>query len=233
MVQDRQNAASDYSAKLSVVKIERTSLDNYGGTSYTYVDLADYKSYIDTYKQKLDSYQSKCYDAISAGKKYQQYLDASSSEYANVQSNEATLSNNIQIYTNNYNNMLSNYNKQKAKQDAYNNYVNKINVLITVTNDLKSYTDTAGLFSSLDQEWLDGLGTKVSAFESACNDAIYAGQTYQQYLDPESTYYKEISDANVKLRQAADEARQSYNDLRSSSSGLSDLIQIFQILSFL
>ncbi|WP_148266478.1 hypothetical protein [Methanocella arvoryzae] len=229
----RQNALSDYQSKISIVSIEQQSLDNYVNTPYTYVDLNDYKTWIDNYNIKASSYQQKCYDAISSGNIYLQYLTVGNDEYNRVKQNEATFSSNIQIYNNNYNQFISDYNKKKATNDAYNNYESKLRVVQSTSQDLQDYVNSSTIFSALSSSYIEGFNTKVTAYATACDNAVYAGQEYQKFLDPGSTAYNQVSSINTELTNSAAELRKTNEEVQKDSSYLSALTSLIKILPML
>ena len=228
-----QAALSDYNAKISIANIAGNTLSSYSSNTHTFVDLNDYKSWIDGYKQYLDSYTSKADDEIAAGETYKQYLTMGSDGYNNMVNNDAIINNNIQTDTNYYNQLISDYNKKLATQNAANDYQNKLNTVASTSKDLQNYANTSGLFSSLSSTWVDGYGDKVTAYANACDQAINSGNTYQQYLDPSSQNYATVSKNAQILTDSENQCTESYTKLKKGNEDLSSILGLVKYLPLL
>ena len=220
----------DYNAKINIANIAADTLSSYSSKSYTYVDLNDYKSWIDVYKQYLDSYTSKAEDEIAAGETYKQYLTVGSDNYNNIVNNDAIANNNIQTDNTVYNQLISDYNKKLATQNAANDYQNKLNTVASASKDLQNYANTSGLFSSLSSTWVNGLGDKVTAYSNACDQAINSGITYQQYLDPSSQNYAQVSSNAQILTDDENQVTTNYTKLKKGDEDLSSILGLVKYL---
>lgn len=225
----KQAALSDYNAKINIANMAATSLTNYANNQRQFVDLNDYKSWIDGYKQALDNYELKANNEITAGEVYKQYLTVGSSEYNNIVNNDQIINTNIQADTTYYNQLIADYNKKKSTLDAYNNYVTKLTVCEAAATDLENYANSATILSSLDSDWISGFGVKVNAYTTACDNAVLAGQQYQQYLTPGSSDYQQVSSQISTLSSSSAEIKSSYNDMQQTSSDLGSLIDLIKI----
>ncbi len=225
-----QAALSDYNAKITIANIAGNTLSSYSSNSHTFVDLNDYKSWIDGYKQVLDTYTSKADDEIAAGETYKQYLTVGSDGYNNIVNNDAIINNNIQTDNTYYNQLISDYNKKLATQNAYNDYKNKLNTVDSASKDLQNYMNTSGLLSSLSSTWVNGLGDKVTAYSNACDQAINSGITYQQYLDPSSQNYAQVSSNAQILTDDENQVTTNYTKLKKGDEDLSSILGLVKYL---
>ena len=228
-----QAALSDYNAKINIANIASNTLRSYSSASYTYVDLNDYKSWIDGYKQDLDSYSAKADDEIVAGETYKQYLTAGSSDYNLIINNDAIINDNIQNDTTYYNELVSDYNKKLATQNAANDYRTKIEAVDSSYRELQNYINSSGLFSSLSSTWVSGFGDKVTAYTNACDQAIYSGQTYETYLDTNSQTYAQVSQSIQILQDNENQVTTNYNEYKKNSENLGSLISVLKLIPLL
>ncbi len=228
---NKQSALSDYEAKISIASIEQNSLKSYGGTAGSYVSVDEYKSWIDGYKQRLDSYTSKCYEEIAAGQKYKTYLEVGSSEYSRVISNEDALNNNINTYTNTYNQLLADYNKKRSIANAASIYNGKIAAVNSAQKDLNNYINSAGSLSSLTPDWINGYGQKVDTYTAACDQAVSEGRNLQQFYAFGSNEYNQLSQTETILLKNENDVRTSYNELKSGNEDLLSLISIIKFIA--
>lgn len=229
----KQSVLSDYNAKVSIANIAMNTLESYTSNTHQFVNLDDYKSWIDGYKRYLDDYQVKASDEIAAGERYKQYLTPGSDDYNTIVNNAATINSNIQSDNDYYNNLLSDYNKKLAKQNAANDFEAKLMTVISTSKDLSTYMNSSGLLSSLSSTWVDGLGEKVTAYANACDQAIYSGQKYQQYLDPNSKEYAQVSQIIQQLTDSENEWTTTYTDYKKGNENLNSLLGLVKYLPLL
>jgi type II secretory pathway pseudopilin PulG len=101
-------AAYDYHEKLNLLNSSQNDLRRYVNSSNSFSALT--QSWVDGYKQRVDTYALRGNDAINSGRVYQQYLNSGTSEYNRVVNNERIITENIQSYRSSYDKIESNYN---------------------------------------------------------------------------------------------------------------------------
>jgi|AGTN01.1.fsa_nt_gi hypothetical protein len=228
---NQQSALSDYEAKISIVSIEQGSLQSYIESRNSFVNIDEYKSWMDVYKQRLDSYTSICYDEIAAGQKYKTYLDVGSTEYNRVISNEATINNDIKTYNEAYNQQSADYNRKRVISTSLSNYNNKLALVTSTQKDMQNYVNAAGSFSDLSKEWVDGYGEKVNSYTDACDQAVCAGRDLQQYYTIGTTEYNQISQTETDLLHNENTVRTSYNELKAGNEDFQSFVSAVKFIA--
>jgi chromosome segregation ATPase len=238
---DINGLESDYSktvAEFETYKAKFTALNRYkdalNATSAAYNDLTnyssnakinsmnDYSTYISGFKGQLDHYDSTCFEAINAGRAYQQYCDPGSAEYAGIAQNEKALNDGINKAQASYNTVKADFENKSKAISAANDYTSKTNKVSAAKADLDKY-DSATALQKLNYDYVIGYRQKVQAFDSLCNDAIASGNNCLQYLSTNSTQYKTVTD-NTK---AIGDAKAQYDN------SLSKLITMYNNLHML
>lgn len=202
----RLAALNRYKDALNATSTAYSELTSYSSNAKIN-SMNDYSTYVSGFKGKLDSYDSRCYEAINAGHAYQQYCDPGSAEYAGIAQNEKALNDGIAKAQASYNSVKEDFDNKNKAISAANDYTNKANKVSAAKADLDKY-DSATALQKLDHDYVIGYRQKVQAFDSLCNDAIASGNTCLQYLSTNSTQYKTVTD-NTK---AIGDAKAHYDD---------------------
>lgn len=225
--EEKEAALSEYSDACNATVSVFNDLYDYIRSSKP-ANMDEYKAFISGLDRKINDYDACCNDAISAGRKYQQYLDPGSAEYNQVSGNEQAFQSNLKQFRDVYNGYRSNYESKKTQLNDYNDYAAKLNKVNASANDIERYRASSNMFSRLNKTWIDGYGQKVNAFSSSCDDAIAAGKKCQQYLDPESAEYKSIAKNEKDMNDAKARYRGEYNEIESRYKNLHKLDSMFK-----
>ncbi|AFD00878.1 hypothetical protein Mtc_2140 [Methanocella conradii HZ254] len=197
------------------------------------VDSEDsYASFLDGFNGKVSAYESKANAAIAAGEEYLKYCEPGSAEYQAVTDNNNALRDNARKCREAYNNYKKDYDsKMSAKgaaTSAFNDYKDKMGKASSAANELEAYRGTAKALEKLDAGWLAGYKERLDAFKAACNDAIAAGDTCKQYLDPSGSDYKSIESNEKSMKDAIASYESNYSKLNAMYRNLHPLGPIIQ-----
>lgn len=197
-----------YNAELDALKqqindIKKLTQPNNTGTIEQYI------GWMDNYRAMLNQSRDKYNSTAKAGDAYLQYLDRSSDEYRNVTSSMDALKNDI--------NMLDqSYGMIKGKFSALNEYREKLNATVTAYNRLADYGKDAKVNSMGDYDaYMNGFKGPMDDYVARCNEAIAAGQQYQQYCDPGSDEYIGVARNEQSLRDGIVKANDVYNKMQN------------------
>lgn len=91
---------NDYISKVNKAAAAKKDLDAYRGTEKALNKLD--KSWLDGYRQKIDTFDADCYEAIAAGNACKQYLDTSGSDYKSIEDNEKNMKESMAAYDSSY-----------------------------------------------------------------------------------------------------------------------------------
>lgn len=230
----QQAAYNDYINKVQAVKTQADLMESYTTPGNQPTNLGDYRSFLDSYKTQIDTYESKCNDAIAAGRIYRQYLAQGSSDYNTITSTETQLTSSVTQLRQSYAQLETEYNTALQRQNAYNDYDSKLRMLEYANNDLKSYVNSTDSFTQLTQAWLAGYKQRVDTYVTRGNDVINSGRTYQQYLSPGTQAYnsvannEQIINTNIQLYQDNyNQIESNYQSIQGAGNLLKWLLPVF------
>ena len=105
-----QSTFSDYVNKVKLAINDKTAVDSYKATAKTSPsDILD-RSWLDGYKQKIDTFDADSTAAIAAGNACLPYLNQSSSDYTSVTTNIKSMQDYMTSYNNDYSKLNAQYN---------------------------------------------------------------------------------------------------------------------------
>jgi chromosome segregation ATPase len=125
----------------------------------------------------------------------------------NGQSNNGQMGSSYQATTNNNN----------AEQAAYTDYNNDMQDVKTQADLMQSYTTPGNQPTNLADypNFLSSFNSQIQIYDTSCNNAIASGKIYQQYLDPQSSEYTNITSDENTLTDSITELAQSYTQLEN------------------
>jgi hypothetical protein len=194
--------------------------------------LESYSRFIDSFKNKVNAYESSVNAAISAGDEYASYCEPGSEEYKALQDNNNALRDGVKKCWETYDNYKKDYDSKAgakgAAQSVFKNYVDGMGRVSAAKKDLDAYRVTEVGPSKLDKSWLDGYKQRIDAFNVACNDAIASGNACKQYLDPASSDYTSVETNEKNMRDSMAGYNENYNKINAMYRNLHPLGSLMQ-----
>lgn len=178
--------------------------------------LEDYQKWLGQYRDGINDTWKQYNETAESGNAYLLRLDNTSDEYRGVTSDLDVYKNDINGLESDYRQMVADLAIYKAKFDALNAYKDALNVTASAYNNLTRYGSKAKINSLGDYStYVGGYKVRLDDYDARCNDAIDAGQAYQQYCDPGSEEYAGIEQNEKSLNDGIGLARASYNKIKS------------------
>ncbi|MCD1294151.1 hypothetical protein CUJ83_03975 [Methanocella sp. CWC-04] len=208
-------ARDDYNTKVSALNKMINNLKEQSRPANVTMD--EYRSWLDDYDKLIAITEQRFNDTIAAGERYAEYLDNESVEYKRIISDREKFGQDIKAQRSNYNILERSYDTRLEKQAATDDYIDKSNIADSRFNDLLEYTrSTSPANIGEYRQFIDGFKQRSIDYEYSANQAIDAGIKLQQYYDPESSEYVEISDREKVYRNNIKTCWETYNSYQSN-----------------
>ncbi len=213
---DGLSAQKDYQKYSSELKDEISYLKFHYNLSAN-ATLDEYKTWLGGYAERLDLCRQMYNNTSTASKKYLPYLNNSSEEYRNVTSDIAIFRSDIESLDKSYDQYADSLNLSIDRAAALEKYSLAMNETYEAYNDLTSFAGGAKVNSEEEYaSFLDGFDRRAQAFKHYADEAVKAGEEYQQYFDQESAEYTAIEDNNYAVIDSVRQCQDTYNKYKKN-----------------
>jgi hypothetical protein len=226
----KASAANDYNAKASDLRQQIDdirSMERPGGNS----TMNDYRLWLDRYGQQVNNTWDLYNETAKAGNTYLRELDSRSDMYKNITAAIVAFKNDVHALESDYRQAVGDTGAFQARLEdrlaALSTYKDALNATVSAYNDLVGFSNSTKISSMGDYStYINGFRGKMDAYDALCNDAIKAGQAYQQYCDPGSAEYdgvtrneQALKDSMTKVQSAYDNMQSDYSSKNSAQAG--------------